>query len=339
MKNFFALSVLIILLVASSGCIQAEQPATESDYIEPIDIEEPEEVEEIEEPEEVVEEDIVVDSTLEFGDWCDPTDLNIFVDPYIPIDKVLIFVNENYDYEFGPDEISKSFIGDNVIGYVEPTIPENMKYSNLVFETRFTNQDDFSIVEKFAESDLSKYGSTYYQHSEEYLIKNEGNLSFEVKISYNTNDKGFQTQCEQYTIPVEADSLTDVSDLIDFNTMDYSRSRIFQMSGNFTEDLYDELSRNFEATFLAENIEDSEIKVEVPLEDMNKVVCVANSCAFKSEVNIPRKDLNDFTSYEQWCGDDFRRSFRFDRGSAQPFYASIPVDITSLMCNKLTTGG
>lgn len=268
--------------------------------------------------------------------WCEPTDLNIFVDPYIPIKEVSIFVNKDYDMEFGPNKATKVFQDDSVVGYFSFVPPESMRYSGLIISGRFVSNGVAGESPSFSEGQLLKYGDYRYQYWEG-AKASEGTLNFEVKLQYTVNNKE-QVQCKSYSVPVSVLDKMDKTDLFDFSNAAYSRSRIFEFSGNFSEGLYDDLSRDFSAVLVTENINDPSLSVSAKLTPLNKIVCVGHSCSFKSEVNIPRNSLGYYSDYEQWCGSAFKVRFKIDRGVAQPFYADLPAGTLNPMCTKLKQG-
>ncbi len=271
------------------------------------------------------------------AEWCEPTDIDIFTEPYIPIEDLSIFLNPDYDMEFGPNQIEHVLKNDKVTGYVEFNLPENLRYTNLVISSRLINEEKIVEGETILEEDLSRYGDYNYHYWEGFTADNLGDLSIEVKIVYDIAD-ATNTQCQIHTIPVKELESTDFSDSIEFENIEYSRGRIFYLIGNFTETLYDELSRDFAATFRTEHISDSTIFANAKFNHVNKVVCNDHSCAFKSEVNLPRASIQNFTTHDQWCTEDFELSIRFDRGTGQYFTAEVPTSITGQMCNKLNTG-
>jgi hypothetical protein len=239
--------------------------------------------------------------------------------------------------EFGPTEIEKLFVGDNVFGYLSMPLSTDMKYYNFEVQGRFVNGNTIEYGEIYTDADLMKYGDYYYQYWEEFNVVENTNVTFEIKLTYDTSDRS-QTQCEKYDVGVSEFGGADVSDLIDLKDIEYSRSRVFFLAGNFTEDLYDDLNRDFRATFLTEHSTKDEYVVEVPLKNINKVVCVSDSCSFFSEVNLPRDYLGNYTLADQWCGDEFTPRLRIDRGTSQPFYSDFSSGLMKNMCNKLRTG-
>jgi len=133
MKKSILSILLILLLVSLAGCVQ--QKATEPEAsAAPIVSETPTTPEPEPEPEPIVEAKPKVQEL-----WCDPTELNIFVDPYIPVSEVSIFVNTDYDKDFGPNKVTQLFQSDALIGYVEFDLPENLRYSDLRVNGRFVN--------------------------------------------------------------------------------------------------------------------------------------------------------------------------------------------------------
>jgi len=341
MNKILGLILLIIAIIGISGCVQVEQPEAveevpqDTSKIAPLDGVEPE-AEEIPEPEaEEPEEEEVVEVTPA-GPWCDQTDLNIFVEPYVSIRDVSIFVDENYDKDFGPNKVTQLFQNDELIGYVELELPTKFRYSDLQVQGRFVNGDNMTEGAAFTKDDLIKYGDYHHQTWKGAKAVNLENMVFETKVTYIVEGVA-QTQCESYAVPVVELESSDVSDNFYFNQIVFSRSRIFILEGNFLETLYDTISNDFKATFQAVHVTNPELHTDVKFELLNKIVCVGSTCYLKGEVNIPRNTLGAYSVHDQWCSDTFERRLRVDRGIAQPLYAKVSDQFTSLMCNKLTT--
>ncbi|MFH1450618.1 MAG: hypothetical protein ABIF92_01410 [archaeon] len=271
------------------------------------------------------------------GAWCEPSEIAWFVDPHIQIDEVSVFIDKEYDKDFGPNKVTSVFKGDELIGYAELTLPDAFKYSDFLISARLVNGDEIALGQSFTESDLDKYGNYHYKYWEGFKALNTGEAQFELKLSYSINDE-VQTQCENYSLVVNELEGTDVSDQLDYSKIIYSRSRIFQIEGNFSKSLYTSLNNQFKATFLTENIDNPAMSVEVPFVHLNKIVCVEQTCYFKSEVNLPKDRIDNYTAYDQWCGEDFKTKIRIDRGSAQPLFSDLPDGLDSSMCNKLKIG-
>jgi len=343
MNKILGLILLIIAIIGISGCVQVEQLETveeapiDTSKIEPLEGIEPEEVE-IAEPEAEEPETERLVEAAPAGPWCDPTDLNIFVDPYIPISEISIFVNEDYDKEFGPIKVTQLFQEDELIGYVELDLPANLRYSDLFVQGRFVNGNnivDDSIIS--TEDGLIKYANYHYQVWKGAKAVNLEDIVFETKLTYIINGVE-QTQCESYSVPVVELENAEVSKDFDFKTITYSRSQIFVIEGNFSENFYNKISRDFAATFQAEHISDPEVRVDAKLNLLNKVVCVGHTCSLKGEVTLPRRTIDAYSVYDQWCSDTFKRRLRVDRGVAQPFYVGMGDELMGALCNKLKVG-
>jgi len=269
------------------------------------------------------------------GPWCEPTDLNIFSDIYILVNDVSIFVTKDYNMDFGPNAVDHVYLGDGAYGYLELDLPDRSKYSNLNIEGRFVSSKIASGA-VYPKDDLIKYGDYYYQLWET-DVSEIGTLTFEAKITYSVGGSE-QTQCESYSISVEELEDVDVTSEFTFDAVTYSRSRIFTVSGSFSEDIYDKLNQDFKVTLLSRNKEEPSIQKEVNFKLTNKVVCVADTCQFNGEVIIPRDGSEVFTAYEQWCSNAFTQQFKLDRGLGQPFFADFSQVDKGIMCNKLRTG-
>jgi len=184
---------------------------------------------------------------------------------------------------------------------------------------------------------LKKYGDYRYQYWEGFSAENVGNISFEARITYKINNVE-QTQCESYTIPVLKLETFDMTEEFTLSHVTFSRSRIFIIEGTFSEDLYNQIGKDFKATFRTEHLEDPTLLADIALKQLNKVVCVGSICSFRGEVNLPRNRLDNYTVYNQWCDDEFKRSLIVERGVAQPFYVEMVDTLLTTMCNKLGVG-
>jgi hypothetical protein len=270
------------------------------------------------------------------GPWCEPTDINIFSDIHIPVNDISIFVTDEYDKEFGPNAVDHVYLGDGAYGYLAITLPDRSKYSDLNIEGRFVN-NKISGGAAYPQDDLIKYGDYYYQLWET-DVSETGTLTFEAKITSLIRGGVERTQCESYSIPVEELEDVDVTSEFTFDPLLYSRSRIFIISGSFSETLYDKLNQDLQASIVSRNKEEPAIQKEVNFKLVNKVVCVSNICKFNGEFTLPQEESVGFSSYDYWCSSAFTRQFKLDRGLGQPFFADLTQVDKGIMCNKLKVG-